>query len=165
MLQPTLFKESTRGGFLLIMLLALSACDSSQKYIVRSLPAGENREIVILADEMAEISRLVYYKIKVGGETVVPLSHICYDNEPETLTFKTVSASGGNLVGVYEVTRPDRLIVLHDFSSGITWPGRMPQDSDWEASGRGTQLMEQFERDHPDSKFTLKAWEACGIRQ
>src|SRR5687768_5333788 len=105
MLQLRSSKKSTSIRLLLIIVLALSACDSSRKYIVRSLPAGENREIIILADEMAEISRLVYYEIKVGGETVVPLTHVCYDNDPESLTFKTVSAWGGNLVGVYEVTR------------------------------------------------------------
>lgn len=66
MFQLKLFK-SPASGFLAFTLLSFSACDGNRKYVLKRLPAGDDRSIIILADEMADISKGVYYELKIPG--------------------------------------------------------------------------------------------------
>jgi hypothetical protein len=106
MFQRRVFK-SAASGFLAFTLLSFSACDGNRQYVLKRLPAGDNRWITISADEMADISKGVYYEVKLGEETVTRMRLICFSaTDPDSLSFKTLSAVGGNLIGVYEESEP-----------------------------------------------------------
>lgn len=99
--------------------------------MVKRLPVGDNRSIIILTDKDYEISRGIYYQVKIGEETVVSTCRICgAAKDPDSLTFKIVSASGGNLIAVYEETNPERILLIHDFNSGTSWPRGAPDEWD-----------------------------------
>lgn len=145
------------------MLLPLTACDGNRKYVLKRLPAGDTRSIIISADEMADISRGVYYEVKIGEETVTRMRLICFSaTDPDSLSFKTLSAVGGNLIGVYEESEPETILVLHDFSKGTAWPRGSPDKSDWDNNTAGGKLLEELQKEFPDRKFKLNPGDACG---
>ena len=162
MFQLKVFK-SVASGFLVFTLLLFSACDGNRKYVLKRLPAGDDRSIIISADEMADISKGVFYEVKIGEEIVTPMRLICFSaTDPDSLSFKTLSAVGGNLIGVYEESEPDKILALHDFSRGGTWPGGSPDKSDWENNTAGGKLLEELQKEFPDRKFKLNPGDACG---
>jgi len=165
MVQLRVFKSAALG-FLAFTLLALSACDGNRQYVLKRLSVGADRSIIISADEMAEISKGVYYEVRVGEKTVRPKRLFCYSaTDPDSLSFKTLSAAEGNLVGVYEESQPERMLVLHDFSRGVTWPGGLPDKSDWENNTAGGKLLEELQQEFPDRKFKLNPGESCGVQR
>ena len=162
MFQLKVFK-SAASGFLAFTLLSFSACDGNRRYELKRLPAGDTRSIIISADEMADISKGVYYEVKIGEETVTRTCLICFSaTDPDSLSFKTLSAGGGNLIGVYEESEPETILVLHDFSKGTTWPRGSPDKSDWENNTAGGKLLEELQKEFPDRKFKLNPGDACG---
>jgi hypothetical protein len=164
MFQLKVVKSPALLGFLAFTLLALSACDGNRQYVLKRLPAGDNRWITISADEMAEISTGVYYEVKIGQEIVRPKRLICFSaTDPDSLSFKTLSAAGGNLIGVYEESQPEKILALHDFGKGATWPGGSPDKSDWENNTAGGKLLEELQQEFPDRNLKLNG-DACGIK-
>jgi hypothetical protein len=151
-----------------LTLLMLSACSwdrfYQQRYVVTSIPAGAGRAIVISTDQACEISCSIYYEVKVGDETAASTCRIC-SGDADSLTFHAVYASGGNLVGVYEDTQPNRLLLLHDFNTGWSWPRSTPTESSSDTDSRAQKLLDAFQKDHPDRNFTLSWGEACGVRR
>ena len=112
---------------------------------------------------MADISKGVYYEVKIGEETVTRTCLICFSaTDPDSLSFKTLSAGGGNLIGVYEESEPETILVLHDFSKGTTWPRGSPDKSDWGNNTAGGKLLEELQKEFPDRKFKLNPGDACG---
>jgi len=165
MFQLRLFKSPALLGFLAFTLLSLSACDRNRQYVLKRLPAGDNRWITISADETGEISRSIYYQVKIGEETVVPTGRMCNAaNDPDSMSFKIVSASDGNLVGLYEETNPERVLALHDFAQGRSWPQGAPNEWTDDINNRGEELLKQLQHEYPNSNFRLNYWAACGIR-
>lgn len=162
MFQLKVFK-SPASGFLAFTLLSFSACDGNRQYVLKRLPAGDNRSIIISADEMGDISTGVYYEVKIGEETVTPICLICFSaTDSDSLSFNTLSAVGGNLIGVYEESEPETILVLHDFSKGTTWPRGSPDKSDWENNTAGEKLLEELQKEFPDRRFKLNPGDACG---
>jgi hypothetical protein len=102
--------------------------NSGEQHVV-TLDCGAGRRIVITASSSWECARPVHYRVVVDGKTVVPTHFIdCCDGnaEPlEILKFRLVQAEEGNLVGVIEesVSGEIRLVILHDFDKGESWPG------------------------------------------
>lgn len=89
MFQLKIFK-SPASGFLAFTLLSFSACNGNRQYVLKRLPAGDDRSIIISADLMAEISKGVFYEVKIGEEIVTPMCLICYSaTDPDSLSFKT----------------------------------------------------------------------------
>lgn len=149
-----------------LLLMALSACSwdrfYQERYEVATIPAGNGRSIIISTDRACEISCSIYYEVKVGDQTVASTCRIC-SGDAESLMFKPLFANDGNLVGVYEETRPERLLLLHDFSTGMSWPASLPTEWSSETDSRGAKLLEAFQNDHPERKFTSEWGEACGV--
>ena len=56
MFQLKVFK-SPASSFLAFTLLSFSACDGNRKYVLKRLPAGDDRSIIISGDEMGDISK------------------------------------------------------------------------------------------------------------
>jgi hypothetical protein len=149
--------------FVALMLLTLSACSWDRQYEVTRFTVGEGRTIIISAAEAWEISQPVYYEVKVGEEIVASMCVICW-GDADSLTFNTVYASGGNLVGLYEETRPDRLLLLHDFSTGMSWPRSLPTESSAATDSRGARLLSAIKKEHPDKNFTISWGDSCRLK-
>ena len=160
-----LFKSRGSIALLALTLLALSACHWEPQYVVKRLPVGENRSIIILAETAAEISTAIYYQVKVGEEIVVSLCVICYAaKDVDSLNFKILSASGGNLIAAYEETDPERILLIHDFSSGESWPRGADWESNPQKKSRGVRLLERLQREHLNSNLKLNPGESCGMK-
>ena len=105
MSEQRVFERTALTPFFALILLALSACEWNRQYVLKRLPVGDNRSIIILADDAYEIARGIFYQVKIGEETVVNTCLICHaGKDPGSLSFKILSASGGNLIAVYEET-------------------------------------------------------------
>lgn len=148
-----------------LTLLVMSACHWERHYVVTGLPVGDNRSIIILADTAAEISTGIYYQVKIGGETVVSTCLICQAaKDVDSLNFKTLTASGGTLVALYEETDPERILALYDFSRGGSWPRGAPGEWNSEIDSRGEELLKQLQQEYPNSNLRLSGGAACGIK-
>ena len=107
---------------LVMTLLAVPSCAWDREYVLQRLPAGDNRSVIILAENAAEISTGIYYQVKIGEETVVSTCRICgAAKDPGSFKFKILSASNGNLIALYEETNQERILALHDLC-GIKIP-------------------------------------------
>lgn len=165
MSQRRAFKRTALIHFFASTLAAGTACQSGGMYVVKSLPVGADRSIVILTHDDYEVSRGIYYQVKIGEETVVSTCRICgAAKDPNSLNYKIVSASGGDLIAVYEDTNPDRILALPDFRKGISWPRGAPHEWSQEINNRGEKLLQQLQQEYPNSNFRLNNEAACGIK-
>ena len=73
----SVFKRAA-SGVLAFMLLPLSACDGNGQYVLKRPPVGDDRSLIISADEIAEISWGVYCEVKIGEEIVRSRRLICF---------------------------------------------------------------------------------------
>ena len=116
-----------------------------------------------MAETGAEITSTIFYQVKIGDQTVVSTYRICNAaKDPRSLSFKTLSTSGGNLIAVYEETNPERIVVLHDFSEGKSWPLGAPEENDAAIARTGERLLKKLQQEYVNSNFSLNG-EACGI--
>jgi len=160
----TKFKSTALISFGASLMLLFSACQWNREYVLKRLPAGENRSIIILADTGAEITSTIFYQVKIGDQTVVSTYRICNAaKDPRSLSFKTLSASDGNLIAVYEETNPEKIVVLHDFSEGKSWPRGAPEENDAASTGTGERLLKKLQQEYANSNLTLNG-EACGVK-
>jgi len=158
------FKRAVFTSFCASVVLAFFACEWNREYVLKHLPAGENRSIIILADTGAEITSTIFYQVKLGDQTVVSTYRICNAaKDPRSLSFKTLSASGGNLIAVYEETNPESIVVLHDFSEGKSWPRGASEENDAAITRTGERLLKKLQQEYANSNLTLNG-EACGIK-
>jgi hypothetical protein len=164
MSEPRAFNRTALISIFALTLAAGTACRWGGMYVVKNLPAGAGRSIVILTHDDYEISRGIYYQVKIGEEMVVSTCWICTAaKDPNSLNYKIVSALDGNLVAVYEETNPEKILALHDFSTGRSWPQCAPDEWTRDANNRGETLLEQLQQEYPNSNFRLNDG-ACGIK-
>jgi hypothetical protein len=165
MCELRILKSRTVISLLALALLGVYACSWDRHYVLKNLPVGHSKSIIILADSAAEISTGIYYQVKIGEETVVSTSRICgAAKDVDSLNFKILSASGGNLIALYEETNPERILALHDFSKGRSWPRGAPEEWSRDISNRGENLLEQLQQEYPNSNFRLNREAPCGIK-
>ena len=163
MSQHRVFKSAVLIPLLVMALLAVSSCEWDREYVLQRLPLSDNRSVIVLAEDAAEISTSIFYQIKIGEETVVSTCRICgAAKDPDSLKFKILSASNGNLIGLYEETNPERILALHDFSKGLSWPRGAPHEWTDDINNRGEELLERLQHEYPNSKFRLNHGAACG---
>lgn len=158
--------NASRWVLLVALMLTLSACSWDRifrrQYVVTEIPVGDGRTVVISTDSVCEISCSILYEVKVGDETVSSMCRIAY-GDAESLTFKTLFAKGGNLVAIYEETWPERLLLLHDFSTGKGWPRSLPDEYGTDTDGRGVKLLAEMQKEHPERKYLTASGDAAGI--
>jgi hypothetical protein len=165
MSQAGAFNRTALISFFALTLAAGTACQSGGMYVVKSLPAGVGRSIVILTHDDYEVSRGIYYQVKIGEETVVSTCRMCNAaKDPNSLNYKIVSALDGNLVALYEETNPERILALHEFSTGRSWPQGAPDEWSRDIDNRGETLLEQLQQAYPNSNFRLNGGATCGIK-
>lgn len=150
------------GAMLVLCALCIS-CSWFQRYrVLTTLPVGEQGySIVILEDIYYDNGRRLYYQVKSGEKVIVDRYFICSQvDDGKHSNFKIITARGGNLVGLFQESRPESIIVLHDFSSRRTWPGVLSDsESHVETRDRGNALLASLQQEHANVKLKLNELE------
>lgn len=90
----------------------------------RTLTVWSIRRDVLLNFDTDPNPLMVYYRVDVGGREVIHTTFLDHDDKGE-YQFRVVSADGGRLVGVYEVSRAadnHYMMLMYDADSGESWP-------------------------------------------
>ena len=139
------------------------SCSWFQRYrVLTTLPVGEQgNSIVILEDVYYDNGRRLYYQVKNGEKVVVDRYFICSQLDTgKHSDFKTITAHEGNLVAVFQESRPDSIILLHDFASRQTWPAVLSDsETHVETHNRGNSLLASLQQGHPNLKLRLNELE------
>jgi hypothetical protein len=148
---------------MLIFCALCISCSWLQRYqVLTTLPVGEQGNfIVILGDIYYDNGRLLYYQVNSGKKVIVDRSFICsqLDNGKHS-DFKIITARGGNLVGLFQESRPESIIALHDFSSRRTWPAALSDSESYvETRDRGNALLASLQQEHSNLKLKLNELE------
>jgi len=136
----------------LVVLVMLVSCTATGEYEIETFDLGKGHSIEILASEDAEVSQSFYYQVKVGQKIVASLCMICVGHDHGQLKFKTLSASDGDLVGIFEQKFPQEILAIHDFKSNSSWPRQ---------EGSGATLLNELQAEHKDIQLTLGHRQAC----
>ena len=149
---------------MVVLCVPCLSCSFLQRYqVLTTLPVGEQgNSIVILGDTYYDNGRKLFYQVKVGEKVLVDRSFICsqLDEGVEHSGFQIVTARGGNLVAVFQESKPESIIVLHDFASRQTWPAVLSDsESHVETHNRGNSLLASLQQEHPNLKLKLNELE------
>jgi hypothetical protein len=157
------FSAGWRGAATLVLCAVCISCSWFQRYrVLTTLPAGEQgNSIVILEDVYYDNGRRLYYQVKNGEKVVVDRHFICSQLDTDKHSnFKTITAREGNLVAVFQESRPDSIIVLHDFASHQTWPAVLSDSESYvETRNRGNALLALLQQEHTNLKLKLNELE------
>jgi hypothetical protein len=97
---------------------------------------------------------MIYYRVDAGGQEVIYTTFLDHDDEGEYV-FRMVSANGGRLVCVYEVTRAVHnyyLFLIYDAQTGESWPRTMHDeggDLD-QAAAKWRERYRMLKAEHPE---------------
>jgi len=124
--------------------------------VVTRIDAGSGRSITILLDDTPFEIPGWLYEINVGDQIVVPTTHLSGACRSEsTSDYKLLASKDGALVGLVCKERPHILLVVHDFSSGETWPRSLMDDHINDTIERGRSLRDRLQIDHPEPRLIL----------
>jgi hypothetical protein len=143
-------------------------------HVIARLTCGSDRVIELYKRRpWLDVDRFLYYRVLVNGVTRVDYvaggEHDRARGSPprhEDRRYRSVKSQNGQIVAVHTTEFPYCLIVLHDFSTGESWPrdGRKYAGTGdgslgtYEDGMRRRQLLrEKLEIDHPEISLTAKA--------
>lgn len=140
------------------------------------LDCGPGRVIRITIEPNSQQTLSLHYHVDVDGQPRV--GHAFFGTLPRTSPppgFVIHAAEAGNLVGVAQASVPGRVIILHDFATGDSWPMRgvtykdtdpqhlYPYYEEGESiTARGEALFARLAKDNPDK--TLELLDTLGMR-
>ena len=159
-LRPYEMCESSRRLLAIVAALActgfLAGCGEYATWY--SFEASPGHVVKIHARRWADVGRPVCYEVIVDGKTVVPLFACMYiapeDPKPR---LSLISVNDGDLVGVVEARRPACLLVLHEFSTGDSWPFETRGGGWRRTHARGKRLLKKLQQEHPGRDFILSS--------
>lgn len=144
-------------GVMLVLCALCLSCSWFQRYrVLTTLPVGEQgNSIAILEDIYYDNGRRLYYQVKSGEKVIVDRYFICSQlDDGKHSNFKIITARGGNLVGLFQESRPESIIALHDFSSRRTWPAVLSDsESNVETRNRGYALLASLQQEYSNVKL------------
>jgi hypothetical protein len=140
--------------------LASVSCSvfSDKDSVVTTLDAGGGRSVVILADNRPDSVQAFYYRVEADGKVTLPASFfmsIWGSTDPDQLRFKILKGKDGNLIGVVGEEEPARILILHDFDSGGSWPGGCDAGIRTECRQKARALLAELQKEHPTTALAL----------
>ena len=154
--------ESASRLIVLFLFLSLLSCGNKKgEYSITRFDLGRGRSIEILASNEMEVTQSFYYRVTVADKTVVPLSLICVGHDTGTLTFRTIAAQNGELVGIFEQRFPDEILAVHDFSSNITWPRPLDYEKPVHRDQIGHELLNKLQVEHTERSLKFARDSGC----
>jgi hypothetical protein len=149
-------------AYLIIGLVLLSAsCEQRGEYELAILDLGKGRSFQIFATNHVEVSQGILYQVKVDGNVVVPLTLLCTGSDNGKLKFKTISAKGGDLVGIFEQKYPEEILAIHDFKSNVSWPRGFDENTPAEKAKIGEAFFKELQAEHPEIQLYLGQKHGC----
>ena len=130
--------------------------DRTSFEVVTRIDAGPGRNITMLRDATPFEIPGWFYEINVGEQIVVPttyLSGACRSDRASD--YKLLTSKDHNLVGLVCEKCPEILLVVHDFTSGETWPRSLMDDQIADTIRRGRSLRDRLHIDHPQTRLIL----------
>jgi hypothetical protein len=112
------------GGMALVK--GLRQNSAPELVTLNTLGVGDDRDIRITVELNQQKTLSLFYHVDIQGQTVVKRAF--FGTLPRTATppgFVTYDADQGNLLGIAQASVPNRIIILHDFTSGDSWPMRL----------------------------------------
>jgi hypothetical protein len=124
--------------------------------VMARIDAGSGRSITILLDDTFLEIPGWYFEINEGPQIIVPITHLSRCCSPEVSpNLKLLSSRDHTIIGLVWDRRPDVLLVVHDFSSGESWPRGLDTDSIEANIQRGRKLRDRLQEDNPTPKLSL----------
>lgn len=161
--------------FILLMIVAVSFFTrmrnnaAPEPVEITTLDLVPDRSIRITVEPNSQRTLSLHYHVKAGGQTQIDRAF--FGTLPRTSPppgFVTYTADGGDLVGLAQAVAPDRVIILHDFATGDSFPHRHVtyKDTDTRKSypyyedeepilARGEALFERLVAGNPDHSLEL----------
>ncbi len=161
--------------FILLMVLAVSfftrmrQSTAPEPVVLKTLDLGNDRAIRITVEPNSQRTLSLHYHVDAEGQTLI--DHAFFGTLPRTSPppeFVTYIANDGDLVGLAQVVAPNRIILLHDFATGDSFPHRPVayKENDTRKSypyyedegpilARGEALFERLTAEHPDPPLEL----------
>ena len=129
--------------------------DNHVYVVINRLDVGQGRTILILLrEEFLEVPAY-FYEIHVNDQIVIPMTFLYSCCGPNS-SFRSISSRDNSVVGAFKNSEPGVLRVLHDFSSGESWP-RHAHDTFETNDARGRKLRDILQADHPQTKLVLES--------
>ena len=121
--------------------------------VIASLPTLDGTSIVIETKRLGGASRPLYYRVVEDGVTVVPATY--FDTLGDVTPRYTTVSDGAFLFGVIDEHEPNLMLLMHDFSTGETWPRRALADDGSIATARGKKMIAALHKAHPNTSYSL----------
>ncbi len=113
-------------------------------------------EIAIYTDSCQEVSQALYYEIRTGGQTRVPMAFFgatAIGDRIKQDSFTLIS--GKDLVGVAFDSTPKSVLIMHDFATDETWPKRGYSEHFSSTHQRGERLLNRLREETSTTDLTL----------
>ncbi len=136
---------------------------------LKELDAGSGRSVRITVEPNSQRTLSLHYHVDHPGQP--PVEHAFFGTLPRTSPppdFVTYTADDGDLIGIAQASVPNRIIILHDFASGDSWPLRIVTYKDTDPRhlypyyegeeqimARGEAMFARLSDAHPDSSLEL----------
>lgn len=128
-----------------------------EMYPVAVFDVGKQRSLFVLTEVLPEAPvQSYYYRVRIGDRIVVQSHYIHYGSlwskRPDLIhkrpNFVLVTAQNGNLVGLIEKSEPRVVLVVHDFTSGESWPKS-------DSSQQAKLLLKKLAESNPGTEYIL----------
>ncbi|MDX1965223.1 MAG: hypothetical protein SFX18_18910 [Pirellulales bacterium] len=128
--------------------------DIPNEYVFKEFDCGQGRRITIYGERFPDFIESFCYEVTVNDQVVIPLCSIgARGIGPYEQDFELITAEQGNLMAIIDTKQPYEFCIIHDFSSGDSWPhadgrysGATPHKINF---GTEILLRKRIEAEHP----------------
>jgi hypothetical protein len=151
------------------IMMRLGLGEKPEPVTLDEIDAGTGRTIRVTIQPNSQGSLSLRYHVQVDGKPVVERAF--FGTLPRTATppgFVTYFAQDGDLVGIAQASVPNRVIILHDFATGESWPMKITTYKDTDPQhlypyyeqedamlARGDALFSRLAGANPDTPLEL----------
>lgn len=122
------------------------------------IECGENRFIELRSSNFHEISQDLLCQVHSNGDPqLLHASYVggaAFDINLKGLNWDVLKSSDEQIVGITELSQPNVILALYDFSDGSTWP--CDQDSPrYEFARNRDRMLAALQQNYPRLRLTL----------
>lgn len=91
-------------------------------YVIAEVDVGNGRAILIEGQTYHDEGQELRYSVRDNGNILVHNAYLALCGGIDTASFNVLSADQGDLVVLTETSAPRFIVILHDFTSGYSYP-------------------------------------------
>lgn len=114
-----------------------------------------NRRIVVEGERFHDEGKNLRYYVRDGSSVVLHQWLCLASGSLNFVEFDVLTQNNGNLVLLCDVRTPDSIVIMHDFTSGYSYPAHEAEP--WNPSPRAKKLVEIFKSKYPGRSFEFSA--------